>query len=83
MSAANEDSVRLESQIREDTQSLMKSANYLYQGGIILPCQKRCLGFAEAEVSREEQLCLVRCVDEYTFFDKATYELDSATLLAS
>ena len=50
---------------------------------MILPCQKKCLDFSQREISEAEQICMISCMDKYTFLDNATYELDSAQVMAT
>jgi hypothetical protein len=71
------------SDVREETRNLLMASNFVLQGSAILACQRRCLKFASAIVSDQEQECLHKCADEFVFFDTATYELDSVAIIAA
>ena len=62
--------------------NLLKSQHSLTLS-FILQCQKKCLTFESSDVSQPELNCLTKCADEYVFFDNTTYELDSATVMAT
>jgi hypothetical protein len=69
--------------IREETRDLSKSMNHVYNS-IVFSCQKRCLtDFKSNIASKEEQTCLLRCANEFMFFDNFIYETDSAQQIAS
>ena len=50
---------------------------------MILPCQKKCLNLQMTDVTEDEKVCLQSCLDKMAFFDNTTYELDSASTMAS
>ena len=69
--------------IREEIRSLLKESTYMTQKAMVLPCQKKCLSFQSSQITQDEAVCLQECLDKMSFFDNATYELDSASVMAS
>ena len=73
----------LQSQLREETKGLMAQSSAMILKGIVFSCQKRCINLEDEEFSKNEQECLAECADQYTYFDNAQYELDSAQVIAA
>lgn len=68
--------------IREESKDLAKAMNNVYNK-IVFNCQKSCLKFDSAKVSKEETQCLMKCANENMFLDNFLYEVDTASQLAA